>query len=438
MDSRNLNTLIVIVVLLFSCSKDKDEIKPTITINSPTHHQQVNGIDTLQVLATITDDKIILGVSVSLRDDNDIPVLSTVTKNPNSKDYSLNISYFFDDIHLLSGEYELTVMATDGENTTTKHVTILLNETPKNREGMFVIGNTGSTSEIYYLDNFYNSSFYKSIGGDYLGAGVNSYDQLLIHASSGSIANGSIKSIDLKSGLDSWNISIVSAPPVPFYSSFLKDNREVYLGKRNGGIQGYNNFGSPNYNASAVSGFYVESALVHDNKIITEQHTFSGGLVKLIPYWLSSGSPTSVNASFAAYEDIVGMFARTVNEVVVFSNDASFNGKLSYYDPNNGAVTSFPLGFGPIDDCVEILTGVYLVVHNGNVSQINVNNGFPFATPTSFVSGTGANFIWHDDFLNELFVASGNNLIMYDINGNQTGSYTHLNPIKEVVFWYNK
>ena len=305
MNRKILYSLFTILVF-YSCSKkDEDIIKPSVTITAPVNLQQVNGIDTMQVLATISDDRNIESVSVSLRDANDIPVLSTVTKTPNQKNYDLNISYFFDDIHLLSGQYDLSVRAFDGENTTTKYVTIFLNETPKSRQGAFVVSNTGGVSDIYYLDNLYSGSFYQSINGDYLGAAVNSYDQQLVHASAGVVPSASVKAIDLKSGLNSWDIPIINSPPTPFYTGFLYDSQTVFLGKQNGGIQGYNKNGAGSYNAVVITNFNVESALVHDNILVTEQHAFSGGMVKLIPYWMASGDPVGINATLLTNEDVI-------------------------------------------------------------------------------------------------------------------------------------
>lgn len=431
---------VVFIVFLFSCSKDKDETLPTIVIHAPVHLQQINGIDTVQVLATITDDRNLESVSVSLRNDNDIPVLGTISKKPNSRDYELNVSYFFDDVHLPSGQYYFAINASDGENTNTKYVSIFLNETPRVRKGIFVISNGGNYSDIYYLDNGYNGSPYNSsINGDYLGAAVNSHDQQLIHASG---VSGSISSIDLNSGSNIWNIPIINSPPTPFYIGFLYSNRSIFLGKRNGGIQGYNRYGVANFNAITIPNFSVKYALVHDNILVTEQHTLSSNLVKLIPYWMASGNPTGTNAALNPNEDIVGMFTRTANEIIVITNDVSSNGNLILYNPNTGSINSFPIGLGQIDDCIEIDVGVYLVVHSGTISTINVNNNFPFST-TTFLSGTGANNIWYDDLTNELFVANGSLLSIYDYASISTSTppidtYIHTDVIKDVVFWYNK
>ncbi len=327
---KRLLLLYVTVFFICSCSKDSDELKPTLVINSPTHLQEVNGVDTVQVIATVSDDKNIDFVSVSLRDENDIPVLSTITKTPNTKDYELNVLYFFDDIHLPSGQYDMRISASDGENTTTKYVQILLNETPINRSGTFVISNTGSVSDIYFLDNAFGGTFYTTVTGDYLGGAVNSFDQQLLHASSGSLPGANIHSINLQSGVGLWNIPISSSPPLPYYNSFMYENRTLYLGKDQGGVDGYGSNGVGSYNGSVLSGFQVGAMLLYDNVLVTEQQSVSSNAVQLIPYWLASGFPTNINATFTPGEDVLEMFTKTSSEIVVFSNDVGLNGNLTY------------------------------------------------------------------------------------------------------------
>ena len=151
-------TSFIILLSLFSCKKDKDEIKPTIIVTEPSNLQQINAIDNVQILATISDDRNVERVTISLRDDNDIAVLSSVTKQPNSKDYNLNVFYELNNIHMLSGEYYFDISASDGENTTHKYITVFVNDVVKSREGIFVVSNSGTMSDIYYLDSQIESS----------------------------------------------------------------------------------------------------------------------------------------------------------------------------------------------------------------------------------------------------------------------------------------
>ncbi len=133
------------------------------------------------------------------------------------------------------------------------------------------------------------------------------------------------------------------------------------------------------------------------------------------------------------------MFTRSVNDIVVISNDISLNGNLTYYNPTTGSLTTHSTGLGQIDDCLEVGIGIYLVVHGGGVSTINTNGGFPFLTPNTYLSGVSANKIWYDDLTDELYVASGSVLSLYDFSSaTLKGTYNHINTIKDVLFWYNK
>ncbi|PJA06311.1 MAG: hypothetical protein COX70_09685 [Flavobacteriales bacterium CG_4_10_14_0_2_um_filter_32_8] len=423
--------IVVSCVFISSCSKDKDDVKPTIVVHSPSNMQQINGIDTVQILATISDNSNIEWVKVSLRNSNDIPVLSSITKKPNTTDYELNVMYFFDDIHLASGQYYFDISASDGENTTTKYVDILLNETPKTRNGIFVFSNIGSQTDISLLDNNFNSSYYSSLNGDYLDAAVNSYDQQLIHTS-GII--GSVSAINLKSGGLAWNVPIITSPPTPYYMGFLYDNQHIYLGKRNGIIQGYDNNGAANYGANAYPNYYMESALVHENYyLITEQHLISGSAVKLVLYWMASGIEVK---QLNLNEEVKGMFSYTSNEIILITNDASSMGKLDFYSISVGLSSSpFSIGVGFIDDCVAISNGIYLVASGGDIILINANN---FST-LPYMTGVGANKLKYDELTNELLVINGNLLTIYDYTSKALkGSYTHSTTILNVAFWYNK
>ena len=427
----NLKSSIFILMLLclfFSCSKDKDDTKPVINIISPVHLQQINGIDTILILATIIDDQNIESVRVSLRNANDIPVLSTITKTPNSNSYNLNVAYYFDDLHLPSEQYDFAISAYDGENTTTKYVAIDYNESARTREGIFVIGNSGSSSVISTLDNTYVGTPYSSISGDFIGAAVNSYDQQFIH-SSGTM--GSLSAIDLISGTGLWNIPILAFP----YTGLLYENQTVYVGDRSGGIQGYDKYGAGNFSVPANSGFYMESAIVHDNTyFVTEQQELSGGDVSLVLHWMT-GFNTPVQQAIID-EDIVSIFSLTPNIIVLFTNDIASLGKLIFYDIPNGLTYSpYNINVAEIDDCLEISPGIYLVAEGGNIMTIDANN----FTTTPYLTGINASKIWYDEVANELFAANGNNVDIYDYTSKTLkGSYSHSNIIEEIVFWYNK
>ncbi len=215
---------------------------------------------------------------------------------------------------------------------------------------------------------------------------------------------------------------------------FLYDNQNIYMGLRNGVVQGYDNNGSPNYSAGANPSHYVESSLVHENNYyVTEQRAISGGSVDLVLYWMASGAMVQQSA---INEDIKGVYSQTSSTIVLLTNDVALNGKLTFYDIPSGLTSSpFAINVGQIDDCLEISAGVYLVAEGGDITLINANSW----SKSSYLTGIGANKIWYDELTNELFVANGNSLDIYDYSSkNFKGNYIHTGVIKDVVFWYNK
>jgi len=428
--------IVVYLVFLLACSKDKDEIKPVITINSPVSLQQINGGDTIQISGTITDDQNIERVTVSLRDNQNTPVLARITKTPDktgATTYNLNISYFFDDLQMTGGQYDFKITAYDGENTTIKYVPIRFKESEKFREGIFVIGNSGNFSSIYFLENNFNNNFYKSINGDFIGAAIDSYNQQLINVAK---ITGSISATGLENGNELWSVSVSGNPPTPVYTGFYYNEQNVYLGKRSGGVQGYDRNGNPNFSTGTNANYFMKSAFIHDEQyfVIEEQGIVTGTSGSISLSWLYSGDriqQTAINS------DVKGMYSSTASTIILLANDASLNAQVLFYDiPSGGISTSFNVSsLGKIDDCLEISNGIYLVASNGNLTLVNIHE----FSKLGYLTGIVADRIWYDSLAGELYVANGSFLTIYDYSSRTLkGSYTHTEDIKEVLFWYNK
>jgi hypothetical protein len=423
-----LGITILLGTFLFSCSKDKDGEKPKIVINSPFHLQQVNGIDTIQVLATISDDRNIESVTVSVRNENDINVLANVSKKPNTKNYNLNISYFFDNLQLEQGVYNLSVRVFDGENTTSEYVKLYYNETPQFREGVFVVSNSLSLTTFSLLNDNYTANFYNSVHGDHLKTVVDSYNQQLIHSSS---QPGNLSTIDLSSNSPGWNVNFV---PFPLYTGFYSANQNLYLGEKNGGIEGFDKNGNPNYHTPINTGLYTECMHIHNNQfLVSEERSASTNTARLVLYWMASGA---LYQQAILNEDVKGIFSKSTNTIILLGNNSSLNGKVLFYDVPSSFITSpFSINVGEIEDCFEIGNGTYLVAEGGNLTIIDINT----FTTSSYLSNIGAKKMWYDEVTNELFVGNVNILSIYDFTTkNLKGTYTHSSEIKDVVFWYNK
>jgi len=424
------------LVFIFSCSKDKDDENPMISISSPIAFQQVIGGDVVNISGTITDNQNIKRITITLRDVINTLVLSTITKSPNksgSTSYELDVAYPFDDLQMASGQYDFQITVTDGENTTIKYVPILFKEFEKQREGILVIGNSGNLSNIFLLENNFSSSFYTSINGDFIGASIDVYNQQLINVAK-SVGNISATDLLLKNEL--WSVPVSGAPLSPYYTGFYYNNQTTFLGKRNGGVQGYDRYGNPNFTAGTNIGFFMESAFIHNDTyfVMEEKPIVFINSSRISLAWLYSGSnvqQATINS------DVKGIYSSTENTLVFLANDVSLNAEVIFYDiPSGGKYSPFNISsLGEIDDCLEVSNGVYLVAANGDVRFVDINN----YTTMMYLSGVSGDKIWFDNLENELYVADGSLLSIYDYSTRMLkGSYTHTEDIEEVLFWYNK
>lgn len=418
------------LLFFFSCSKDKDEQKPIVTITSPVYMQSINGFDTIIVRGTVTDNVNIKSISISLKDNNNIPALSTIYLNPNVTNFEVNELFIFDDVHLASGIYYFDIKASDGENITSEYVEVSVSGVPITRDGIFIFDNVSNNTSIYKLDNNYNASFFTMLYGDFLGGAANSYFQQVISVGS---ATGKATALDASFADELWSLSLVNSPPTPYFTNVFFNDKTIYLGYRNGDVKGFGSNGVPNFSAKSTSGYYAESGFIHGDYMVTEQVSIAFNQVSLGMYWLASGA---LYQQLLINENICGMFSFNSNEIVLLTNDASNNGKLSFFNISASGINSpFSIGTGKIDACEEVGNGIYLFARNGDIRLVNVHN----FTTQLYLLGVNANQIKYDEFTNELFVVSGNTLTVYDYSSRVViGTYTHENPILDVEFLYNK
>lgn len=414
----------------FSCSKEKDESSPKITVRAPTNMQQVNGIDSVKVIFDVEDNENIENVQVSLKNNNDIIVSHNLSKRPNTKTYTFNELYIIDELHLESGQYYFDISASDGENISHKYVQVNLSEVTRVREGIFISSYNGSSSDVYLMDNTFQASYYKNFAGDVLDIAVNSYHQQLIHTC---YTNGSMVATDLLTNTTAWTIPALSTSTPYFTGALLGGDHKLYTGYYDGRFKAFNNAGAASVNGYSNPNTYIQQAALLDDFYVTEQKSLAAGQVKVVLNWAASGSQyqqASVN------EDIKGIYRRTTNEFILLTNTSSNVGKVVFYYLSTGLTGSpFNVNIGKIEDCIEVSKGLYLVAEGNNLTYINTNT----FTALTYLSGVTANLLRYDSFANELFVVDGNQLTIYDFSSKAVkSSYVHSTNIVDLDFWFNR
>lgn len=421
--------LLSFLIFLSSCEKMTDEQVPVISISSPYNNQQINGNDTIFITGTVSDNKVIRSISISLRNSNDIPVLPTISFAPNEKSFSFNEPYFFNDLHMPSGQYYFSIQANDGNNTTSKYINISYGEIPKTRTGVFFYDNSGNSTSIYQL-NGNSANLFKTVNSDFLGGAANSYGQQLISVGQ---YNAKIMAYDVATGNLVWNTAYPNSS-VPYYTNVFFHDKELYVGIRNGEIRAYNSNGSPTYFSNVQTSYYPENGLVHDNVFISEEKAIGNNTRFITAYWTNSGT---IIHQLQLTEDVIDIFAFGPNKAILLANDYTTNdGKIQIYDAQfNSKSTPFGLSAGTIIDAEEISTGVYLIAQNGNLVLVNANT---YST-LPYLNGVNATKIKYDAFSNELYIIDGNTITAYDFSSKSVlFSYTHTLPVLDLVFLFNK
>ena len=415
--------IILSIVVLVSCKKDKDNQKPVIQITSPVNYQSVDALDTISIIGEVRDERNLEYVRISLRDQNDIPVLSSVSKFPDGSSYRLNIPYYFDDIHLESGTYYFDISASDGENTTHLFVHIQLNEEPIRTLGLFVSGMNGSNSEVIDLDTSLTFRNSISFNGDHIGIAANSYDQQLIKCGG---LTGDLNALSFDGLTTMWNRSNYD------FKGHMQYDREQFVGFYDGTIISYDHFGNGSFNALAYTNCYAEEMLVSNDFFIAEQVEKGSGNVRLVTYYYPYGT---IKQQITLNEDIINMFPYSSNEIVLFSNNGGV-GKVRLYNTfNNQSYEPFSLAAGAVTSCVEVSPGVYVITQNSNIYRVNLNN----STSNLILSGINANLIGYDKVNDHLVVIDGANCSLYNYGSlSLINSYVAPNAITDVSFYYNK
>ncbi len=421
---------LVALTLLYSCQKEKDNSKPVIVVTAPVNYQSINAIDTVPIYATISDNQNIISVTVSVKNANGDLVLNSRSVRPNNSDYVLDMEYFVNDISLPGGQYYFDISADDGENVAHKYVQVMFNAAATTREGVFIVSNNGSTSDIVKLDNAYLASPFASFSGDFLAMEVNSVTQQFFHCAS---ATGDLSILDPLTGNSLWSSSAISSPPAPYFTNLMLHNQEFYVGYYNGNIKRFTASGGANVNANANVGYYVEESAVINNYHVTAQKSIVPGTVNLVLYWENSGA---FARQVALNEDVLGIYDYTSTEMVLITNTSAQLGNVVFYYYSTGLIGSpFSVSLAKIESCIEISNGVYLVAEGGNLTIVDVNN---FST-LGYLSGVPANLLKYDALSNELFVVNGNQLTVYDYTTKLVvANYAHAAAIDGVAYWYNK
>jgi outer membrane protein assembly factor BamB len=302
---------------LTACKKDKENAPPSITIVSPGDASTLAVPDTLLVTVDASDDERVEQVTVSLLDDNYVPVIAAVSVAPMGNPSTVTLALPVTSEQLESGTYKLLATATDGELSAKDIHTIQVSGVPLRLRMVYAVSTTSaSTFAVYRIDSLGQTTLASSYDMDLGGADISSHVQRLFLAGS---TMGPFLALDVDYLSTGWQRPNMGLPGLPWFTSVdLCSDGLVYVGDGDGMLRGYQAVnGTGTFTADLPVDFRSEQTVVVNDLLLCTVRHFVTGEQRLAIFQRSSGQP---QGSQPLGLIPVRLFERDAQHALIFGN----------------------------------------------------------------------------------------------------------------------
>ena len=173
----NKGFVLCLLLVLMACQKDQDELPPEIDFLAPIAQSRFQVLESVQLEATIRDNKKLKSISLRLiRSADRRQVLETKSYQVSGKSFSLSDTFFLNDSLLEAGDYYFELSVSDGENEIAAFKTIRIASLPKRRLGVLVHTETANGSKLYLFNQQGQKTLF-TLSEKPLKVAFNAYDQ---------------------------------------------------------------------------------------------------------------------------------------------------------------------------------------------------------------------------------------------------------------------
>lgn len=388
-------SIIIIITLLPSCRKTKDNSPPVIRIEAPPENQAYNVYDYINVKAEICDDQKLEYIKVYVSSESYSAVSQAQNIYPETLCYNLNAELYTDDIHLKTGKYYIIISASDGSNVTNIFQSIYIYEVPRRLKSVLVLTANGQQYTLHRIDSMLNSQIVKTINGDYSGSSASSNNQLFYFAGRYSTDVYAFSTINWEL---QWSIPIIPSTVFPYFEAIEVWNDKLYVSYREGKFEVYNVYGNIILQKSTTQSYYPIRFLPTETFLYTYQEQPSGNNKKISVYFSVS---TSLVQDLITDFNIVKMFPYNQDQSFLFCNSNN-QGSIKLYSVSGNNYWNFPSApQGKISDACRIDGENYLIAAQNEVLWLNYN----LSSLTTLISGVNSSAIFFDDENNAIYIA---------------------------------
>jgi len=430
MEKRIPIAALIFILFYFSCKKDNTVGTPTAQVISPAAMSTFVVNDTITIKAQVSDGVSLQSVSVYITNNQNIPVLPSLSIPITGKNMTFTCPYPLNNIHLASGLYTIVVKAFNGTNTGWGFQQINITALPSKLTGIYTVTRNHTGVHIVKADTNYNVSTVYTQGGDYSSSDISTYYQQLYIAAADS---GNATAISLPNTSVAWSyLGITSS--TTYFTNTYSYNDAVYVSQYNGQIKYYSHLGAGVMSITVTAGNYPIKTYVWSSYLFAEEKNIGSQTRNLVLYYAPSGAGFEQNTLPGPVVNMLGM---DVNDLFVFGNQNTGGAYMELYNiPGNIFYSPIALPSGNLLSVAQVNPQTYLLgFDNGTIYlyTYNPNSIIPF------INGVVASHMQYDAVGNLLFVSSGKYVYGYNYT---TAGLLHTCNIQDSVLnlhlLYNK
>lgn len=416
-----------LLLILFSCRKEKDSNAPVISLSAPYNFSSFALPSLIPCVAEIKDDKQIEQVQIQVMDPGGRVVASEIFA-PGGKLYTLSHHFYLDDPFLVSGTYYVKISASDGINQSSRYAEIQIQEIPLAVEKIVLISKNGPADLLQEINGNALAPLY-SFSESVIACDLSSSEKSLAFAQQ----SGDALVISMNNLLPSYSIPWFNSGTAPYFRHLHYDNsgRRLWSAHGDGSLRAYNAAGHT-VAALSVQNAYIAGAgaEINSSYLCQIQHPVTQQK-NLALYSISSGM---LMQSQTVTWTLLRAFPLPNDNMMLFGNDGN-QAVVHQYELNSNLISSpLSLPAGRLHAVCAIDENNWLLAHSDGLFQLQYGSSGLFA-----ISNLTGQDLAFDPVGNFIYLASGNQLMQLSYpDASLVNSFTTTDSLKMVRILFNK
>jgi hypothetical protein len=422
--------LLIAGLFLVSCQKEGDALIPVISVQSPSEWSVFAVGDTIPLQASISDNKQLISVRITLIDSEKRPVLPSIDIASTTNPYSLNTGYPISDSLIESGIYEIQFQASDGLNISNSFVKVQVNALP--RKFLYPVLITRPSSNqvlVSSLDTAGNLEEIYSRQGDYIGSAANSRNGLLYISGA---SKSALTAYNLREKKIEWSIPGHQIPEQHWFEGIVYQAPLLYVSYYEGYIKAFDKDGVTSFTSEKTGLYHPIVTCSFGEWIAASLREKETDRNALAIYYAPGGT---LRQLFSPTPAIVALFKADNQHLLSFGNSDG-NSYIHVFDKLNSTFTQLKQNPGDSIFCVSAMdANNYLLSGKDKVYWYSYNQN----SLVVFASGLTRSRIACESTGMQVYAASDKFISIYSYpEGILLRKIPSYYPIADIQLLYNK